>query len=79
MDAFHKHNERMKENTEEDLLNDSIYIKYKSSQNYMLETRLVFTHRAGSGGVCVNDWKRAEGSFWVLPVFCFFMCYWLSL
>ena len=61
VDESHKHNgEQMKADTKEDVLSDSIYIKYKNSQNYVLEARLVFTQ----GERVVSDWKRSEGSFW---------------
>ena len=51
---------KLKADTKEDVLSDSIYIKYKNSQNYVLEARLVFTQ----GERVVSDWKRSEGSFW---------------
>lgn len=54
MDASHKHSvEQMKPDPEEDLLSDSICIKYKTVKTTLLEVRRGFTHRV-----------RAEESFW---------------
>lgn len=46
MDASHKHSvEQMKPDPEEDLLSDSICIKYKTVKTVLLEVRRGFTHR----------------------------------
>lgn len=61
VDESHKHHgEQMKADTKENVMNDSICIKYKNSQNYMPEARLVFTQ----GERVVSDRKSSETSFW---------------